>query len=154
MFDCLRFADGLGRKAALVCIAALCVLLLASCGLRQSRMRAEAAVKEFHALLNQGEYDDIYNAGDDQLKKGWTRTDFDAYLGNIRSRLGTAGKSTVGGYEVNASTGNGTEVALSVETRFDYGTAQERFVWRIEGSRAVLLEYRADLTPAPGPRTV
>jgi hypothetical protein len=154
MFDCPRCAESPRGRILRMASAALCVLLLASCGLRQSRLRAEQAVREFHALLNKGQYDAIYNDSDAALKKAWTRADFTAYLASIHSRLGMAGTSATRGYQVNASTTSGTEVALSVETRFDDGTAQERFVWRIEGDRAVLLDYRADITPAPGPRTV
>ena len=154
MSDCPRCVDRRVSRALPVSLAALCVLLLVSCGLRESKIRAEQAVKDFHALLNKGQYDVIYNASDARLKKTWTQTDFAAYLGNIHSRLGVAGQSATRGYEVNASTGSGTEVVLSVETRFDYGTAQERFAWRIEGDQAVLLDYHADLTPSPGPTTV
>ena len=154
MFNCRRCADSRGGIAPRACLAALCLLVLGSCGLRQSRIRAEQAVREFHALLNRGQYDVIYNDSDSRLKSAWTRADFSAYLGNIHSRLGMAGAPTTRGYEVNASTGSGTEVALSVETRFDHGTAQERFVWRIQGDQAVLLDYHADLTTSPGPTTV
>jgi hypothetical protein len=154
MFDCRSCAERSRRAALRIALAVLCVLLLASCGLRQSKIRAEQGVKEFHALLNKGQYDAIYDASDSALKKNWTRTDFAAYLSDIHSRLGMAGRSTTQGFQVQAATGEGTEVALAVQTEFDHGMAQERFVWLIEGERAVLLDYRADVKPSPGPRTV
>jgi len=142
------------RTALLVAAAALCSLLLASCGLRGSRLRAEQAVTEFHQRFKREQYDVIYERSDSSLKKTWTRADFAAYLGDIHSRLGNAGKAVARGFQVNASTGQGIEVALAMETEFEHGTAEERFVWRIEDSRAVLLGYQADVKPSAGPRTV
>jgi hypothetical protein len=154
MYDCRLCAERSRRAAFRIVPAALCVLLLASCGFREAREHAEEGVKEFHALMNKGQYDAIYDASDSQLKKSWSRTDFAAYLGDIHSRLGMAGRSVTQGFQVNASTAMGTEVALAVQTEFDHGMAQERFVWHIEGERAVLVDYKADVKPSPGPSTV
>ncbi|MGO9409497.1 MAG: hypothetical protein ACLQCB_01955 [Spirochaetia bacterium] len=140
--------------AARVALVALCALLLASCGLRQSRIRAEQGVKEFHALLNKEQYDAIYDKGGDALKKAWTRSDFKVYLADIHSQLGMARKAVSRGFQASESTGQGTEVGLEMETTFDHGIADERFLWRLEGDTPVLLDYRADVEPAAGPTTV
>jgi len=154
MPGCRPFADTLLPAVTRVAAALLCCLLLASCGFRASRTRAEKAVKEFHALLDGARYDLIYDRSDDSLKKSWTRTDFIAYLSDIHSRLGRSGKVNTRGFQVNAIAGQAVEVALAMETEFERGMAEERFVWRIEGDRAVLVDYHADITRSPGPTTV
>ncbi len=153
MSGCRPFSKALrrgGRAALLV----LCCVLLATCGLRRSRVLAEEGVKEFHDLMNREQYDTIYNASDDSLKKSMSRADFASYLGDIHNRLGDARKTTVTAFSVNASPGQGSQVALAMETDFDRGTAQERFLWRVTGGRAVLLDYKADIERSTGPRTV
>jgi len=154
MSVCRSCAERSARRAALVAMTMFCSLLLASCGLRGSRVRAEQGVKEFHDLFNREQYDAIYDRSDSSLKKSWTRADFAAYLRDIHSQLGRAGRASDRGFQVNASTSQGIEVALATETQFERGVADERFLWRIEDSRAVLLGYRADVKPSAGPRTV
>ena len=112
------------------------------------------AVKEFHVLLDKEKYDAIYDASDDSLKKAWTRADFTAYLKDIHSRLGSARTTISRGFQINASTTQGTEVALIMETSFDFGVAEERFVWHLLDNRAALLDYHAEIKPLPGPKTV
>jgi hypothetical protein len=152
MFACQPCAEN-HQKALRSVVALLCVLPLVSCGFRQSRIHAEQGVREFHALLDKEKYEAIYDASDDSLKKAWTRADFTAYLKEIHSQLGNARKTVSHGFQINASTTQGTEVALAMDTSFDFGTAQERFVWRLEGNRAVLLDYRAEIKPLPIPNT-
>jgi len=154
MHACRYCAESSISTFARVAVIAFGALLLASCGLGQSRMRAEQGVKEFHALLNKERYDAIYDRSGDSLKKAWTRVDFKAYLTDVHSRLGTAGKAVSRGFQISASTGQGTEVDLEMETTFDHGIANERFVWRLEGDQPVLLDYRVDVKPAAGPTTV
>ena len=152
MFACRLCAEN-HHKAVRFVVALLCVLPLVSCGFRQSRIRAEQGVREFHALLDKEKYGAIYDASDDSLRKAWTKADFTAYLKEIHSRLGNARKTVSHGFQINASTTQATEVALAMNTSFDFGTAQERFVWRLEGKRAILLDYRAEIKPLPVPNT-
>jgi hypothetical protein len=147
-------AESAYHTATRVAVMALCCLLLVSCGLRESKIRAEQGVKEFHSLLNSEQYDVIYDRSGNQLKKSWTRADFIAFLRDIHSRLGKTGKATTLGYQVNASTGQGTEVALAMRTEFERGLAEEQFVFGVEGNRIVLLGYRADIKRSNGPTTV
>ncbi len=156
MSACRFCVEAVPREAPVVraALLVLCCLLLASCGFRRSRILAEQGVKEFHDLMDREQYEAIYNASDDSLKKTMSLSDFVAYLRDIHSRLGNAKRSSVTGFSVNSSPGQGAQVALAMETEFDRGTAQERFLWRVTGGRTVLLDYRAEVERSTGPRTV
>ncbi len=154
MSACRPFAEGAFRAPARVALMTICCVLLASCGLRQSRILAQRGVKEFHTLLDREEYTTIWDRSDDSLKKSWTRTDFIAYLRNVHSRLGASRKTDTKGFQVNAVAGQSTEVALAMETEFDSGLAEERFLWRLRDDHAVLVDYRADIKSSTGPTTV
>ncbi len=156
MSACLSCARSAPRKApvARAALLLLCLCVLATCGFRRSRILAEQGVKEFHDLMDREQYEAIYNASDDSLKKAMSLSDFVAYLRDIHSRLGDARTFTVNGFSVNSSPGQGAQVALAMETEFDRGTAQERFLWRVAGGRALLLDYRAEVERSTGPRTV
>ena len=154
MCACPRFTEMALRSAARVAVVLLCSLLLASCEFRKSRLIAEAGVKEFHALLDREQYEQIYDQGDDSLRESTSKADFVAYLQGIHSRMGNTRKTTASGFSVNASPGEGAQVALAMETEFDRGVAQERFLWRVSGGRAVLLDYHAEIERSTGPRTV
>ena len=154
MSGCPRCTENALRPAVRIGVLLLCCLLFASCGFRRSRMVAEQGVKEFHTLLDAEQYETIYARSDDSLKKSTSRTDFVDYLRDVHSRLGKTRKTTPGGFSVNASPGQGAQVALAMETEFDRGTAQERFLWRVTDGRAVLLDYHAEIERSSGPRTV
>lgn len=154
MSACRPCAESAMNMTARVALVMICCVVLASCGLRRSQITAEQGVKEFHALLDKGQYDAIYDGSDDSLRRTWGRADFVKYLSDVHSRLGKAGKATTRGFQVNATTGQGTEVALAMETEFQRGLAEERFIWRVTGDHAVLLDYRADIRRSSGPTTV
>jgi len=142
------------RSAGRIALLLLCSILLASCGLRKSRSLAEQGVREFHRLYDREKYEAIYDQSDDSMKKSMSRQDFVSYLRNLHSRLGTTRRTSTSGFSVNASPGQGASVELIMETEFDWGAAQERFLWLVEGGKAVLLAYSAEVQRSTGPRTV
>jgi uncharacterized protein DUF4019 len=154
MSACPRCTEKALRSARRLALLFLCCILLASCGFRRSRILAEQGVKEFHLLLDRGQYETIYSQSGDSLKKSMSRSDFVSYLQDIHTRLGNTRKTAPSGFSVNASPGEGAQVALAMETEFDRGVAQERFLWLVTGGHAVLLDYRADIERSSGPRTV
>lgn len=154
MPDCLRFAEKAVRSAARAALLVLALAVLASCGFRRAGLVAQGAVRQFHARLDAQQYDLIYDEAGDSLKTSMTKSDFTAYLNDIHSRLGKVRKFTTGGFQINATAGQGTEVALAVETDFEQGAAEEKFLWRIQADRAVLMGYTADVRRSTGPSTV
>ncbi|HVO38199.1 MAG TPA: DUF4019 domain-containing protein [Spirochaetia bacterium] len=154
MSDCRPCAEMSFRTAARACALVLCSLLAASCGFRHSRIVAEQAVKDFHGMLDRRQYEAIYNAGDDSLRTTMTKADFVQYLQGVRDRLGTVIRADSRGFQLNSIAGQGTRVALSVETEFERGTATERFIWRIDDDRALLVLYTATVEKTTAPQTV
>ena len=144
------FAERAARAALLV----VALASLASCGFRRAGIIAQSGVRQFHARLDAGQYALIYDSADDSLKKSMQKADFVAYLRDIHDRLGGVKSFTTSGFQINAAAGQGTEVALAVVTSFDQGVAAEKFLWRIQGSRAMLMDYKADVRKSTAPQTV
>lgn len=154
MSDCRPFAERSFRTAARACALVLCSLCAASCGFRHSRTVAEQAVKDFHGMMDQRQYEAIYNAADDSLRTSMTKSEFVDYLQGIRDRLGTVIRAASRGFQLTTVAGQGARVALTFETEFERGTATERFVWRIDDDRALLVLYTATVEKTTAPQTV
>jgi hypothetical protein len=114
----------------------------------------EQAVRDFHVMLDQRQYEAIYNAADDSLRTSMTKSDFVEYLQGVRDRLGTVVKANSRGFQITTAAGQGTRVALSFETEFERGTATERFTWRIDEDKALLVLYTATVEKTTAPQTV
>lgn len=150
---CRHFAEM--RKALLPAGALLlCCLLLSSCGFRKSRMLAEQAVRQFHERLDSGQYAAIYDQADQSLKDSRQKAEFTASLRNLHQKLGMSGKTSVSGFQLMTVSGQGSGVELVMQTEFDRGVAEERFVWRLKDGRAALSAYTATITRATAPPIV
>ncbi|MGA2764844.1 MAG: DUF4019 domain-containing protein [Spirochaetia bacterium] len=154
MSACRLFDERAFRAAARAASLLLLCALLGSCGFRRSGIEAERAVRQFHARLDAGQLEMIYDQADDSFKTSTKKADFVANLRDIHSRLGKVRRTTTRGIQVNASPAQGSEVALAVETEFERGVAEERFLWHLQGDRAVLMDYRVDVKRSTGPTTV
>jgi hypothetical protein len=92
-------ADGSGRTPVNLIVRAmgshlatalglLALLLLQACSSPEETAKAEAAVVQFHVLLDAGETRAIYANASPDLKKVSTETDFVALLEAIHRKLG------------------------------------------------------------------
>jgi|GEM_PF-1690202 len=118
-------------------------MLLAGCSMSGDTAIAERAVPQFHASFDAGQFEAIYAAAAEDLKRQATKDEFIARLESIRRQLGATKSSTQQGWTVNYN-GSGTFVTLNYATIYEQGEADEHFAFRVEGDKALLAGYRVD----------
>jgi len=127
-------------STALIALAVLCFAVVACRSITEGKPAAEAAVKTFHSLLDQGRYADIYAASDPKMKAAGTENDLTKLLNAVHTKLGNVKGSTLSNWRVGNY--NLTSTATLVqETEFEKGTATETFVFILNGKNAVLAGY-------------
>lgn len=94
--------------------------------------QAQEAVLRFHVRLNKGEIDTIWNGAGEELRTAATREQFGMLLEAVNRKLGSEQYTMVKSSQVGTQPG-GTFLTMGMETKFDRGTAQETFVFRVDG---------------------
>ncbi len=102
---------------------------------------AQKATEHFHALLDSAKYGDIYSEADPAFREAVTEKDTDALWRMVQRRFGPVQGTTLATWNVNISTGGGTQVSLVYRTAFAKDSATETFVWRIRDGKPALLRY-------------
>ncbi len=115
-------------------------LLLSACSPSADTKAAEDGVVAFHNALNGGQFDQIYAATAPEFKSASTQADFVKLLGAIHQKLGNFRSGSTATWNDNATT-SGHFVTLERQAQFDRGPAQEEFVFRMAGEKAVLVGY-------------
>ena len=125
-------------------VLALLILGMWRCGTRAlaGAKVAKQSVDRFHSQFNRSEYHEIYVGATEEVR-GAGEPDTNAFLGKVHEKLGDFLHSDEPAYFANVSN-NGTFVTLTDRADFTRGEAQEKFVWRIDGGQARLLDYRID----------
>jgi hypothetical protein len=120
----------------------LMTILLWRCGtgLMQGRELSANGVQQFHALLNSGQNEQIYDRASDAFRGGGNKQDLIKFLQSIRRKLGDAGSSTLNNLNVTA-TATGTYITAVYRMTFAKGEAVETFTWIKSGQGVVLNGY-------------
>lgn len=101
---------------------------------------ADPAVERFHAQFNSGQYNEIYNAADDEFKKNVTPEQWSELMDAVHRKLGTVVKANTTGWHVN-TTPSGTVATVSCDVEFSDAKGTEEFVFNISGNDAKLYHY-------------
>jgi hypothetical protein len=109
-------------------------------GLIQGRQLSASGVQQFHALLNSGQHEQIYDGASDAFRSGGNKQDLVKFFQAIHRKLGDAGSSTLNNLKVTA-TPTGTYITAVYRTTFTEGEAVETFVWLKSGQGVVLNGY-------------
>jgi Protein of unknown function (DUF4019) len=115
-------------------------VVTAGCSVAADTAAAEAGVPAFHALVDAGKFEQIYEQSSDDLKKVSTPQDFTALLEAVHRKLGNTRSSEKQGWTINYHT-SGTFVTLTYKTMYTEGEAAEQFVFRMQGKSATLAGY-------------
>jgi predicted Zn-dependent protease len=119
----------------------LLVALPACVNVEKTTTQAQAATDEFHARFSEGQFAQIHDDADPEFQKATTGTQLAALLGDHRARLGHFTRATsTRAVEVSRGT-NGTVVRVVYDSAFAQGSAEEQFVWKIQGAQARLWKY-------------
>jgi hypothetical protein len=125
------------RSTILAATAALC---LAGCSFGADKATAEAAVTQFHQMLDAGRFHDIYVGASDDFRASGSEAGMARFLGTIHDRLGSVQDATEHGWRVNYTNGR-TVVTLNYVTHFTRGDMGEDFTFHIAAGSASLVGY-------------
>ena len=131
------------RTRILVAAAGIVLLALSAAGcsgFTKGKEHADRAVAEFHERFNRGEFEALWDAAGEELKRVATREDFTALLTAVRRKLGDVTGSTIRSWRVG-SMDLKTLVALQQDTTFATGKAIESFQFVVQDERATLIGY-------------
>lgn len=131
-------------------VLALIVLGATACSPQGDIRLAEDGVSRFHERFNSHDYAAIYAEGDAVLREEG-EAEFLRSLEGLREQYGdvrgselTASNWQVGNVVFEERMFTGTFVVLAYRTEFATRPATERFTWRIDGGRALLMGLVVD----------
>jgi hypothetical protein len=113
-------------------------ILANGCG--KSRETAEAGTRAFRNYAAKCEFVSIYREAAPEFQKSATEADFMKLMEGVGRKLGAWQSSKPPAWRVFAGTG-GRTVTFAYASQFEKGSANEEFIWRIEGDRAILVGY-------------
>lgn len=125
-------------RYVLVLAAALAVT---GCSMGQDMATTDAAVADFHAKMNNGQFAAIAAAAGPEIKNGGT--EFGDFVGKIHAKLGAFKSTTRQGFNDNVNNGDHTFTA-SYASVYATGPAAENFVFRLNGAKPVLIGYHVE----------
>lgn len=105
---------------------------------------ASHAVENFHKLLNEQRYEELYELTDDRAKATKSKEAFLRVMGEVRSRFGECVESSLVDVNVVARAAF-QEVRLTYRSKFEKAIRNEGFVWYVENGKAKLYEYEIEL---------
>ena len=128
------------RRTLLGTAALAAALALGGCSMGRDTAAAEAAVAQFHQMLDAGRYHDIYQATANEFRGATSEDQLTGVLQTVHERLGAVRSANREGWHVNYQNGT-TTVELNYNTNFASAPATERFVYTINNGAAALVRY-------------
>ena len=125
-------------RYAMLLVAALAVT---GCSMGQDMSTTDAAVADFHARLNGGQFEAITEASGPEIKNG--ATDFTAFAGQLHNKLGTFKSTSRQGFNDNINNGDHVFNATYASV-YSSGPATETFVYRLNSGKPVLIGYHVE----------
>ena len=119
--------------------------LLASCGVSESLDNAEAEVDAFHAELDSGQFDAIWDQASTELTGTAKKEQFETLLAAIHRKLGNVKSSERTEWKAEANL-DGKFVFVRMQTSFEKGSGTEQFVFRNKDERLSLAGYHIEST--------
>jgi hypothetical protein len=123
--------------------AAIGAALLGACSVGSDVPAATAAADSFHKQLNAGQYQAIYDSSDRLMKNTGPAKDFVDLLTAVHRKLGDFKSAETPGWNDQVTT-NGHFVKLIYQSKYEQGTAEETFDFRIDGQSATLVGYHVN----------
>lgn len=121
-------------------LIAILAATMSGCAITVDKTAAEQAVAKFHAQLDAGHFDEIYDGTSADLRKMSSKQDLVALLESVHHRLGTTKSSTEQSWTVNYR-GSGSFVTLKYKTVYSEGEVDEQFIYKMQGNTPSLAGY-------------
>lgn len=116
------------------------LILLPACSMPRDVGLAEAEIPSFHASLDAGDFESIYDASAEELKKAAEKHEFVNLLNAVHRKLGQVTRSEKQNWNIKYST-FGSFVTLVYDTTFSSGSGTELFVYKLNNGQARLVGY-------------
>jgi hypothetical protein len=100
------------------------------------------AVKQFHEQLASGQYNEIYDAADETLRKTTSKSDFVNLLQSVHERLGDVESLNPGWRGIAFHGGQHMTISEYFDTKFTHGNGTEWFVWQADDNHLTLGRYQ------------
>jgi Protein of unknown function (DUF3887) len=115
----------------------------AACSMTADTTAAQVGVDKFHAMLESGQFAQIYAGSSDDMKKHATERQIVGVLSAVHSQLGAYRSTKQQQWKVNYDT-KGTYITLSYKTTYAAGDADEQFMFLMQGETPTLAGYKVD----------
>ncbi len=124
-------------------LAVVAALALSGCSMARDVPAATTAIDAFHAQLNAGRFDPLWQGASPDFKTASPEPAFVHLLGAVHRKLGLfkSGKGT--GFNENVSPA-GTFVTIGYASAYQRGQALEQFVYRMDSGRPTLAGYHVN----------
>jgi hypothetical protein len=129
------------RLAPLLMVLALVSPALGGCFMAKDMTDVGQQVTAFHRQLDAGQFDQIYAAASDDLKRTSTQDRFNRFLAAVHRKLGATGKAQQTGFNDTMNT-SGHYVVLNYHTTFAQGDGTESFTYSIVNGTPKLAAYQ------------
>ena len=134
---------GLGMRKTLAALA--CLGLLAACSPANDLPQGEAGITTFHQKLNAQDYNGIYDGASPDFRATTSRADFQRFMAAIHRKLGAFQSGSSAGWNDSMLT-SGHMLTINYAAKYDQGSAEESFVYRLADGKAVLAGYHVNST--------
>lgn len=121
-------------------IISACAITISGCSIGADIPVAEAAVTQFHSMLDAGQYARIYKDTDVEFKKTTPEEKFTKLLTVVKKKMGPVKSTKQVGWNDNA-TPNGHFISITYQTKFTNGDGVESFRYKIVDKKAALIGY-------------
>ena len=134
-------------KWIIAAVAALCLVLFiksfVKVGVRpgyfeDDKRLATAAVERFHAQLNAGQFQAIYNEAAPAFQSAGSQSTLITAMTQSKQKFG----NVVQAVQVAANAFPGGQVRFVYNTKFQKGDTTEMFIWQSDGQKASLVMYK------------
>jgi hypothetical protein len=132
-------------KRSVVGTAALVVALGAAAGCARSGLsmqETDAATQDFRQRYERKEFGQLYAGAGPELRAGASEALFVGWMRNLSQKLGPwQSAQPLGSSKLPGDDGR---VVFQFKSRFTNGEATERFVWRSQGGKPILVGYHVN----------
>jgi hypothetical protein len=124
-------------------VALMACANLAGCSTGSDVPAAERGIRAFHAELNAGKFEQIYDDSGPELKSMTSKDKFLKILTAVHSKLGAYRTGQALGWNDNVTT-SGHFVSVRLKATYQKGSAEEAFGYRVDGDRTTLVGYHVN----------
>ncbi len=108
--------------------------------MQQGGIAGDAAVAEFHEMMNSARDAEIYEKGSAAFRAGVTKENFQKFLTRLRTDAGQFKHGTRQAVNVSNVNGN-TTLVIGCDATFEKGHLEEHFVFDDNADKPVLIRY-------------